>query len=1376
VKPLLEGLEGRALPSVQFTPASYTIPAHSPDHALGDFSGGFAPVEPTLSVNALDPGQINVSSQAGIRVSSTTGRTFTSPSFFPGSQHGDTATAYDGAGRLFWVNLGGPGILISQVNPTTGAVIPGTTFTVDSRIDGGSDDKPFLAADPRTNNLYVVWTLFTDTGGTAVDIRRSTNQGQTWSPLVEVDNGFDGFTWPATATVAPDGHVFVAYHSVLNFVNNAPDNSGNVVVVRFNNDLSSPLRSHAENPAFADITFNVQTAGSARIIPHMQFWTQGAAQPQILADPVRPGNIYVVSADSNNVPNDPMDVRIARSTDDGQTWTTSLIDTGPNASAQMFPQAAIDQFGDIVVAYYDNRRGLLNPVGNYRLDVFARYSIDGGQTWSPAFQVNDATNSFDPDPGAINRFNGPPPTTRIGEYFGLGLFGGTAYAAWNGNTYSDIGPVGQQVWFNEFAIRGALTVSGTALANTITIRNLAGNAADVEVLVNGQQQYVGLWSALTGITVAPTAGMDTINIEAVQDGTPITVNLGNPNDTVNLSPTAQNLDTIQAPITIHGAMAGTLNVDDQNAASGDFYTLTANSVTRTGAALISYGSVGLNVNGDGSTYTITGTEAGFNTVLHTGLSAVAVNVQAASGPLIIDGDGVRPTVNIGSQAPNLNGTLAGITALVTVTNSSGALSVDDSGDATGRTGLVRATEITSMGLGTGGGIFYNVRSSLLLSSLTVHGGSGSNTYNLAATPTSAGGTTTLETGNGNDTVNVQATTQPLTVNLVGGGTINVGSTARTLDSIQGTVTLNQFFGSGTLNVNDDGSTAAQTYTLDGGSMTRTGAGLISFPNEFFTIFVNGGQGTNVYDVQGTEHFFTTTLNTGNGRDSVNVQTTNGPLTVNPGTGTDLVNIGDTSNTLNEILDVVTVNGRGSDTVNMFDQGSTTPHTYTLTASSMTRSPGGPTINFPNCRAVLHHGVIGGGSPAGRGVNVINVLATDANAPVDVVADNGDIVTVGNDTDGLDEIQGNLSIDGGDGTVPLNLNDQMTASGQLYDLLPGELDRSGAAPITFQDLQQEVLNGGSGGNTFDVDGVAEGAPATINTGTGFGNLVRMRRHDQIQDALTLNGQGPSDRVGYVAYTTDVYINLLTGVATDLAGFTGFHDVTGGQGNNIIVADDSEDTINGNLPNGSAGEDLIITGGGTGGGTGTVYGSGNGDILIGGSVSYASDPEPHAMTELQAILAEWTRTDLSYADRVAHVINGDDPLDPYPLSVAAGTVSDNGDQYNLIGHPNGGQGLNLYYVTDGDTDDANAMETVINLSGNVAGGAFHNPAAGAASLTQTPSGNVSSGQLANSAAPTAGVFLGGQQSTSRHQLASVAWSSGISADLPAITDDGDLNVTF
>src|SRR2546427_3943731 len=49
----------------------------------------------------------------------------------------------------------------------------------------------------------------------------------------------------------------------------------------------------------------------------------------------------------------------------------------------------------------------------------------------------------------------------IGEYFGIALFGGTAYLAWNSNSFSGGTPVGQQVCFSSFALSGALTVTGT---------------------------------------------------------------------------------------------------------------------------------------------------------------------------------------------------------------------------------------------------------------------------------------------------------------------------------------------------------------------------------------------------------------------------------------------------------------------------------------------------------------------------------------------------------------------------------------------------------------------------------------------------------------------------------------------------------------------------------------------------------------------------------------------------------------------------------------------------------------------------------------------------------------------------------------------------
>jgi hypothetical protein len=195
-------------------------------------------------------------------------------------------------------------------------------------------------------------------------IRYSSNQGVSWSDPVRVDNGSDDFAWPATVTIAPDHMVYAAYHSVSGTIhsngsggNDVPNHDGKIVVVRFNNDLTDPVRSIAEVPGRADVTFNIQTAGFARQIPGATFLTLGSMQPWILADPVRPGNIYVISADSNNgFHQDNGDIRIARSTDRGVTWSSSLIET----SSALFPNAAIDQFGNIVVAWYDNRRGLTN--------------------------------------------------------------------------------------------------------------------------------------------------------------------------------------------------------------------------------------------------------------------------------------------------------------------------------------------------------------------------------------------------------------------------------------------------------------------------------------------------------------------------------------------------------------------------------------------------------------------------------------------------------------------------------------------------------------------------------------------------------------------------------------------------------------------------------------------------------------------------------------------------------------------------------------------------------------------------------------------------------------------------------------------------------
>jgi hypothetical protein len=658
------------------------MPANRPDVPLGAISGNFgeSPIEPMLVVNSTEPGNIAVSSEEGLRLTTNAGASFSSPVLFkppPGATRGDdTDLQFDGQGRLFWSNrvgASGSGVAVSQIDPATGASIRSTLVS-----RGSNDDKPFMAIDtnpasPFFNNIYVVWSRIG--GGTSqIFFSRSTDQAVTWSKPFQVsDPAVASTLFPSDVTVAPNGDVYVAYHLQPSLPapprKNPDGTTGQTIVLRSTDGgISFPQKSLAFNPGESDVTYNFQFA--ERTIPGTRFYTGGSGQPWILADPIRPGNVYVVTADdpTNGVGAPYSRISFARSTDNGQTWSfpqlAGMIAPLDGDSFQLFPTAAIDPFGNIAVAWYDNRRGLTNRSGRFLLDVFATYSSDGGLTWATPFQGNEATNPFDPDPGVPTFNNGPPPTTWIGEYFSIALFGGTVYLAWNGNTFSSAGtPVSEQVWFSSFALSGTLTVTGTPGDDNITVRSMAGNPDFVEVLVNGRREYVGLWSALTGITVAATAGNDTVNIEDIAAGVPLTVNLGDGRDTVNLSPTAQNLSTLAGTVTINGGSGSdTLNLFDQASSENENYTFTSSAAARPAMATVTYlnlANVALTTGSGTDTITMQSTQAG---------TAVAVNGGGSTDTLV--GSAVENTWAItGSNAGTLSSaSIAGLVTFSSVQN------------------------------------------------------------------------------------------------------------------------------------------------------------------------------------------------------------------------------------------------------------------------------------------------------------------------------------------------------------------------------------------------------------------------------------------------------------------------------------------------------------------------------------------------------------------------------------------------------------------------------------------------------------------------------------------------------------------------------------
>jgi PKD repeat protein len=423
--------------------------------------------EPTVAVDPNNPNVVAVAEFRTVLLSTDGGQTFpttvnvAAPNGYTGFG-GDASLSFDGQGNLYFGYLASnpmplnpsfkTGVFAARINPQNGTIAQNTTVAVEN--PGVSDhDKEWIAADhgagsPFANNVYLIWTQLG--GGSTILFSRSTNAGMTWSAPTPLNGGGEGFVWPSDVAVASNGDVWTAWHT------HTAETTGTTGEIRMRRSTDGGQTFGAEIIPFPAGTADIEdNAPPNPRIPGLLSWLQGSVQPRILPDPVRPGNIYVVTVDNpgnNYAMGDPSDIVFARSTNNGGSWTRSTISHGPVGTIQIMPAAAIDQQGNLAVTWYDTRRGLTNAAGDFLLDVFATVRTDGGQTFCTTdSRIN--TTPFDPDVGATDRFP-PNRVLRIGEYFGLDAVNGIAYADWTGNTFTGSPPMpnGQQTIFTKFAI------------------------------------------------------------------------------------------------------------------------------------------------------------------------------------------------------------------------------------------------------------------------------------------------------------------------------------------------------------------------------------------------------------------------------------------------------------------------------------------------------------------------------------------------------------------------------------------------------------------------------------------------------------------------------------------------------------------------------------------------------------------------------------------------------------------------------------------------------------------------------------------------------------------------------------------------------------
>jgi PKD domain len=182
---------------------------------------------------------------------------------------------------------------------------------------------------------------------------------------------------------------------------------------------------------------------------------------------------------------------------------------------------------------------------------------------------------------------------------------------------------------------------------------------------------------------------------------------------------------------------------------------------------------------------------------------------------------------------------------------------------------------------------------------------------------------------------------------------------------------------------------------------------------------------------------------------------------------------------------------------------------------------------------------------------------------------------------------------------------------------------------------DTLVGPAGNVTWSITGTDQGTVGNF-TFTGFANLTggiaitkaKLSNVFQFSPGASVTGMitgAGTSTLDYSQYTTGVYVNLQTLTATGTAGIANIQNVTGSAvGGDILVGDGHNNALTE-----LAGNNLVIGGGG---GDTLTAGSGR-DILIAGSTVYDQN-----VAALDALLAAWDDTSLSYSARVAALLSG------------------------------------------------------------------------------------------------------------------------------------------
>jgi hypothetical protein len=519
----------------------------------------------------------------------------------------------------------------------------------------------------------------------------------------------------------------------------------------------------------------------------------------------------------------------------------------------------------------------------------------------------------------------------------------------------------------------------------------------------------------------------------------------------------------------------------------------------------------------------------------------------------------------------------------------------------------------------------------------------------------------VNTAAGQNTVQILGVPTGVSVNMTAAtGSLNnvvVGSNG-SLQSILGAVQVNGPAGSTNLSIVDSADSAAHpNAAISQSGVTGLAPGAISYqPSALRSLTIYGGSGASTITVGNTPSTAAaTTLYLGSGVDTVNVQATTGALNVTtlPWTAAaDTVNVGQNNSVQGITGTVMVSNPLGYTTLNVNDSADAAARSVTISQSGITGlAPAAINYTQSDLQALNIYGGSGASvytvanTPtsahvattlhSGSGANTVNVLAT-AGALNIIGGGSGQSVNIGQNGS-VRGILGAVSVSNPPSYTALTIDDSAdAASFPTVTMTSSSISGLAGAPIYYTqgDLLSLTVQGGKGGDLFAINSTPSNyyLSTTVNAGAAGADF---RIGGGAQGRLALHGNGNSE-LDYSTYTGTVEVNLTTGTATAVSGgVSGIREVIGGMGNNLLVGNGLGDVLIG-----GAGHNLIIDGNSMN----QLYGfslpsyselvGGTGDnLIIAEGLSYTTN-----QPALDALFAEWSRTDETAAQRMAHLRYG------------------------------------------------------------------------------------------------------------------------------------------